>query len=107
MSERQTPQDEFKFLGGGPSRKSKLRGKAQAQFIIQYSKYAKNLGIDPNPYAKEHYYDYEGAYKAGKGPDPVSKHWPSEFKLEGHPRMVLVNPKTGKKFNTKTGKAVK
>jgi len=108
MSQKQTPQDVFKFLGSGTSRRPKLRGKAQAQFIIQYSKHARDLHLDPNPYAKEHYYDYEQAYRKGKlQPDPVSKHWSSEFKLEGHPRMVLTDPKTGKKFNTKTGKVTK
>jgi len=53
-----------------------------------YAWHAGRLGLDKNPYHPEHYYDYEAAYEAGEGPDD-SGHWPSRFKLEGHPRTVL------------------
>lgn len=55
--------------------------------------------MNPNPDDPRHFYDYRGAYLGGvQGPDPTTRHWPSAYKLEGHPRMVLngVNTKTGK-----------
>jgi hypothetical protein len=45
------------------------------------------------------HYDYNAAISAGYGPD-ASGHWPSEFKGEAHPNLVVGG------FNTKTGKRV-
>lgn len=53
-----------------------------------YAKHAKAQGLSPNPDAPEHFYDYRAAYRAGATPDE-SGHWPSEFKREGHPRLVI------------------
>lgn len=68
----------------------------EEQFQSWYAGHAKNLGLHPNPDHPEHFYDFRGAYAAGSKPD-ASGHWPSKFKLEGHPRMVIdgVNTKTG------------
>lgn len=59
-----------------------------------------NLNVDPDD--PLHYYDYREAYLADATPD-AEGHWPSEFKKEGHPRMVVdgVNTKTGKKIPIK------
>ena len=73
----------------------------EQKFQSWYAARAKKTGIDPDPDNPEHYYDYRAAFSAGVEPsiDPVDKqyHWSSEFKKEGHPRMVLdgVNTKTG------------
>jgi hypothetical protein len=45
------------------------------------------------------HYDYNAAIDAGYGPD-ASGHWPSEFKLPGHPDMVVGG------FHTQTGARV-
>lgn len=63
-----------------------------------YAKIAAATGLNPNPDDPAHFYDYRKAYEEGvTGPDPESKHWPSKYKTEGHPRMVVdgVNTKTG------------
>lgn len=69
-----------------------------------YAKRAKEQGLDPNPDDPRHHYDYRAAFKAGAEPNEEG-HWPSEFKREGHPRMVVdgVNTKTGEPV-AKTGK---
>ena len=48
-------------------------------------------GLNPNLDDPRQQYDYRGAYLAGAEPDKVTGHWPSEFKLPGHPRKVLYN----------------
>lgn len=72
-----------------------------SDFNQWYAGHASRLGLDPNPDDPRHFYDYRAAYKAGVEP-PAQKggHWPSEYKLEGHPRMVLDG------MDTKTGKSV-
>lgn len=66
-------------------------------FYDWYRSYATKLGLNKNPDDPQHFYDWRAAYAAGAKPD-ASGHWPSKYKLEGHPRMVLdgVNTKTGK-----------
>lgn len=68
----------------------------EVEFQKWYAKHAKRLGINPNPDDPNHFYDYRAAYRSGAEPGP-DNHWPSAFKLEGHPRMILngVNTKTG------------
>ena len=67
-----------------------------------YREWADRTKINPNPDDPLHFYDYRAAYKAGAFPtwDETLKeyHWPSEFKLEGHPRIIVdgINTKTGK-----------
>lgn len=58
------------------------------------------FSLDPNPDAPQHYYDYRNAYRAGAGPN-ASGHWPSRFKTEGHPRLIING------INTKTGRPVR
>lgn len=70
----------------------------ESDFKSWYADRSSKLGLDPNPDAPEHFYDYRAAHKAGAEPDATG-HWPSEFKKEGHPRMVIdgVNTKTGER----------
>lgn len=63
---------------------------------------AKQINTAPSKKKKEddEFYDYDAARKAGvTGPD-ASGHWPSDFKKEGHPNLVVGG------FNTKTGERV-
>lgn len=70
----------------------------ESRFRAWYARHAKEQGLDPDPDAPEHFYDYRAAFRAGASPDETG-HWPSEFKQEGHPRMVVdgVNTKTGER----------
>lgn len=63
-------------------------------------------GLNPNPDDPRHYYDWRAAYKSGASPDK-SGHWPSTFKLDGHPRLIIegVNTKTGKPVSKLQDKA--
>ncbi len=77
----------------------------EGQFQDWYDSLAAKLGLNPNPDDPQHFYDYRGAFSAGKGPspDPTSGgalHWPSEFKREGHPRQFLdgIDTRTGEKM---------
>lgn len=68
----------------------------ELKFQLWYQKYAKKLKLDPDPDNPEHYYDYRAAYKANAEPDE-SGHWPSQFKLEGHPNLYIngIDTRTG------------
>jgi len=68
-------------------------------FRSWYSGHAQRWGLNPNPDDPKHFYDYRAAYTAGATPDETG-HWPSAFKLEGHPRMYLGGR------NTKTGRTM-
>lgn len=81
-----------------------------------YAPIAAKMHYDPDPYAKEHYYNYRGFYddmKAGKEsngkpmapPTEPGGHWVSDYKLPGHPRTFLQDRK-GAMFNTYTGNYV-
>jgi hypothetical protein len=69
----------------------------EGAFRSWYAGHANRWGLNPNPDDPKHFYDYRSAYKAGASPDDTG-HWPSDFKLEGHPRMYVkgVNTKTGR-----------
>jgi len=79
-----------------------LKLRDEMKFQIFYDDVSRKNNLNPDPDAKEHYYDYRGAWKAGAKPDSTG-HWPSKYKLEGHPRMIIdgVNTKTGKKVDEK------
>jgi len=70
----------------------------EKKFQAWYKPIAKERGLDKNPDAKEHHYDYRAAFAKGQGPDKTG-HWPSENKSESHPRKIVngVNTITGKK----------
>ena len=70
---------------------------SEKEFQNWYKTKVQGLGLDPNPDAKGHYYDYRAAYKAGAEPDKTG-HWPSKYKREGHPNLYIdgVDTRTGK-----------
>jgi hypothetical protein len=80
--------------GGLP--KTALDDKDERAFRTWYGEIARQQGLNPDPDDPRHFYDYRGAYLAGARPDQFG-HWPSEFKMAGHPRMVIdgVNTQTG------------
>lgn len=53
-----------------------------------YGDISGEMGLSANPDDPLHYYDWRAAWKAGASPGK-GRHWPSEFKLEGHPREVI------------------
>lgn len=61
-----------------------------------YAAQAQRWGLDPNPDDPRHFYDYRAAFRAGAAPD-ASGHWPSTFKREGHPQLVVdgIDTRTG------------
>lgn len=67
-------------------------GSHEPAFRDWYSNHAQTLGIDPNPDAPEHKYDYRAAWAAGAEPSPADDgyyHWPSRFKLPDHPNRYV------------------
>ncbi|HYE93571.1 MAG TPA: hypothetical protein VEA38_21250, partial [Terriglobales bacterium] len=77
-------------------------GGDEAAFRAWYAGWARKAGIDPNPDAPEHRYDYRAAYRAGVTPtiDPNDGlyHWPSQFKADDHPNRYVggVDTKNGR-----------
>lgn len=72
---------------------TKLTPEEERRFQLWYNGWARKTKIDPNPDDPRHFYDYRGAFRAGATPsmDPEDNryHWPSAFKREGHPRLIL------------------
>jgi hypothetical protein len=72
----------------------------ELEFRKWYDGWSRMLRLDPDPDNPQHFYDYRAAFMAGAQPTKESGwHWPSEFKIEGHPNLIVdgVNTKTGKK----------
>jgi len=68
----------------------------ETDFRQWYGQHATQRQLDPNPDAPEHFYDYRAAHAAGAEPDETG-HWPSQFKREGHPNLVIngIDTRTG------------
>lgn len=71
----------------------------EAEFRKWYAGHAAKLGLNPDPDAPQHHYDYRAAYRAGAKPD-ASGHWPSAHKRAGHPRLAIGG------IDTRTGRSV-
>ena len=69
----------------------------EQSFRRWYADWAQKLGLDPNPDGQ--FYDYRAAFREGAKPGPDG-HWPSKFKMPGHPNEVVAG------FNTRTGDRV-
>ena len=84
--------DLYELLYGKPS-----TGWNEEEFRRWYSEKAGKLGLSPDPDDPEHFYDYRAAFRAGASQD-ASGHWPSQFKLPGHPREIVggINTRTGR-----------
>ncbi len=63
-------------------------GETREGFDEWYGKQSAKLGLHPDPDYPEHFYDYRAAYQAGSEPDETG-HFPSAFKLPGHPTYDL------------------
>jgi hypothetical protein len=63
-----------------------------------YGRWSTIAGIDQNPDAPEHKYDYRSAYKVDAKPEfdePSGEyHWPSAFKADDHPNRYIDNVDT-------------
>ena len=74
-------------------------------FSNWYAEKAEKSGINPNPNAPRHYYDYRAAYEAGVEPaynEELKKwKWPSEFKHDLHPDRYTVSEKDSSVWDTK------
>ena len=92
-----------------PQGKTQLSPQDEGRFQSWYAEWSEKADLAPNPDDPQHYYDYRGAWKSGETPkmDPEDGryHFSSQFKLKGHPRMVLdgVNTKTGQPVRPKLG----
>lgn len=68
-------------------------GDDELAFRQWYGGWAQKAGLDPNPDAPEHRYDYRAAFRAGAVPqiDPGDGlyHWPSQFKADDHPNRFV------------------
>jgi len=72
-------------------------------FIKWYAGIADAQQLDPNPDDPRHFYDYRKAWLAGANVDG-SGHWPSKFKLAGHPQLIVdgIDTRTGQPASWKT-----
>ena len=61
---------------------------SERAFQLWYKGYAKKLGLNEDPDAPGHFYDYRKAYQEGARPNKEG-HWPSKYKLKGHPRYYV------------------
>lgn len=70
----------------------------EAEFQSWYATIAQKQGLNPNPDDPQHHYDYRAAFRAGAMPDATG-HWPSVFKDDQHPNLIVdgVNTKTGQR----------
>ncbi len=69
-------------------RDTPLVDRDEQTFQTWYADRAQRLGLSANPDDPQHFYDYRAAFRAGAEPDHAG-HWPSTFKREGHPRLIV------------------
>jgi hypothetical protein len=89
----QTAPIDFSAPTGMSAEQKAFGGEVNSNFKNWYSRYSKATGNSPDPYAKEHYYDYEKFFNDNVNNPSVlfpmdTKDWhlPSQYKKEGHPR---------------------
>jgi hypothetical protein len=78
---------------------SQLSPRSEKEFKDWYKNVSDTTGLNPDPDDPKHFYDYRAAFLQGAEPNEEG-HWPSEFKREGHPNMIVDG------MNTKTGQPV-
>lgn len=91
-----------------PDPSGAVGGGAETAFQNWFADTSRKLDLSPDPNDPENYYDYRGFYDAMKrgefkSPDQPGGHWPSVFKDPNHPRAYLLDPETGRYFDTTTG----
>lgn len=69
----------------------------ESAFRRWYADRAARLKLSADPDDPQHFFDYRAAFREGAEPDQ-SGHWPSKYKREGHPRLVIdgIDTRTGK-----------
>ncbi|MHC4605102.1 MAG: hypothetical protein ACYS6W_17440 [Planctomycetota bacterium] len=77
---------------------NELTSSEEAAFQEWYARVAADQGLDPNPDDVRHFYDWRSAFLKGAVADETG-HFPSEFKLKGHPNLIIggVDTSTGKR----------
>lgn len=91
-----------KWLGPAPEPTNtditRLDEQQEANFQTEYAAVAKGLGLSADPDDPRHFYDYRGLFKAEGALRPVDNHFPSKFKLDGHPNLIVdgVDTRTGR-----------
>ncbi len=81
-----------------------LSSEQEIAFQSEYAKISKELGLNPNPDDPKHFYNYRGLFKeTGSLEVGPQKHFPSKYKLPGHPNLVVdgINTKTGVRTDTR------
>jgi hypothetical protein len=92
-----TPYNTFDYMS------NKFTDPTEENMFQEWFKFhAKKRGLNPDPNAGEHHYDYRAAYKAGVAPSPDG-HWDSRFKSAGHPDLIVQADVPGQLMNSKTG----
>jgi hypothetical protein len=84
---------------GVPDSVISLPPEEETQFQGWYSDVSRRTGLSPNPDDREHYYDYRRAWQDGVPVPSEGSHWPSRYKLRGHPRLFVngINTVTGRR----------
>ena len=71
-----------------------LTGDEEKAFRDWYDRYSRSQNLDPNPDAKEHYYDYRTYWK-NRTPEQMNDEWklgnhlPDTYKMPGHPTFSI------------------
>ena len=88
----------LKFLFDEEEEKlTKLMPREEYRFKKDYKKMAIKMGLNQNPDDPLHYYDYRGLWEeTGKLESDEMGHFPSKWKLKGHPDMYVEGVKTKK-----------
>jgi len=74
---------------------TKLQPEEEYLFQKAYKDTATKMGLNLDPDNPLHYYDYRALWKeTGKLKPDETGHFPSKYKLEGHPRMYVEGVKT-------------
>lgn len=77
---------------------TKLTSSEELKFQQEYARISSVIGLNPNPDDPRHFFDYRGLFKEQGNLEPdESLHFPSKFKLEGHPNLIVngINTRTG------------
>jgi hypothetical protein len=65
----------------------------EVKFRSWYEPIARRTGLDLNPDSPYHQYDYRAAYLGNALPKVIPEdrlpHWPSEYKMPGHPNRFV------------------
>jgi GGDEF domain-containing protein len=69
----------------------------ESDFNGWYQEKAARFDLSENPDDPRHFYNYRAAFRSGAEPDETG-HWPSKFKKEGHPDLIIdgIDTRTGK-----------